>query len=641
MEVAHQEWREGNTSVTLRLLESTKPDQRGWEYDYLKRLCHSDLMTLTDHKGFVNSVAFNADGSEFFTVSEGIVKVWDTKTGANPRDFRCFSLTSVSFSQDRSQLIGGDAILDTKNGMVIRRLPAVGKSGIYHCSLSPDRTQAIALDGPLGNAVVWDVKSGNVIRTLKYSEAPYPTRDTAWFSPDGSHVITMALDRARLWSVASGEKVREFIGGPLSTNPFSPDGSKIVTASRSGTNAANVWDVKSGNLFKSIVGHRDSVTSAAFNAKGSVLLTGSRDGTARTFDVQSGWPGYIFRGHTSPVLSVAMSPDGSRIVTGSENRTVKVWDVRSDAECRHQGQSDVGDVSPDGSMAVSKQPFYVIDTETGKYITESKLTKWASDGFYAAAFNADGSKVVTAGRDQPLRIWNVKTAEAVPIPTAHTKTITSTAFSRNGKHVACGSVDMTATIWEVPSGRLISTLRGHSGAINALAFSPDGSKLVTASADKTARVWNIESGECLRTFPGHSASVNCVAFSSDGKWVVSGAGYVGFKDVLARLDANDTTARVWDPMTGAELFVLRGHTGTVRSCSFNKQDSRILTGADDATARLWDAKSGAELLILRHKDMGVRFVSFSADGTRIFTAEDFYSGLRIWDARPVGSTASK
>jgi WD40 repeat protein len=79
----------------------------------------------------------------------------------------------------------------------------------------------------------------------------------------------------------------------------------------------------------------------------------------------------------------------------------------------------------------------------------------------------------------------------------------------------------------------------------------------------------------------------------------------------------------------------------VRSCSFNKQDSRILTGADDATARLWDAKSGAELLILRHKDMGVRFVSFSADGTRIFTAEDFYSGLRIWDARPVGSTASK
>ena len=46
MEVAHQEWRENNVAATLALLESTRPELRGWEWRYLHRLCHSDLLTL-------------------------------------------------------------------------------------------------------------------------------------------------------------------------------------------------------------------------------------------------------------------------------------------------------------------------------------------------------------------------------------------------------------------------------------------------------------------------------------------------------------------------------------------------------------------------------------------------------------------
>ncbi len=46
MEVAHQEWREANVGTTLALLESTRADLRGWEWRYVHRLCHSDLLTL-------------------------------------------------------------------------------------------------------------------------------------------------------------------------------------------------------------------------------------------------------------------------------------------------------------------------------------------------------------------------------------------------------------------------------------------------------------------------------------------------------------------------------------------------------------------------------------------------------------------
>ena len=44
IEVAHQEWREDNVAAARALLDSTRADLRGWEWRYVHRLCHSDLL---------------------------------------------------------------------------------------------------------------------------------------------------------------------------------------------------------------------------------------------------------------------------------------------------------------------------------------------------------------------------------------------------------------------------------------------------------------------------------------------------------------------------------------------------------------------------------------------------------------------
>src|SRR4051812_649091 len=46
MTVAHQEWRDNNVAATVALLDGTPADLRGWEWRYVHRLCHSDLLTL-------------------------------------------------------------------------------------------------------------------------------------------------------------------------------------------------------------------------------------------------------------------------------------------------------------------------------------------------------------------------------------------------------------------------------------------------------------------------------------------------------------------------------------------------------------------------------------------------------------------
>jgi hypothetical protein len=86
MQVAHQEWRDNNVAATVALLEGTPTDLRGWEWRYVHRLCHSDLLTLKGHTGPVLSASFSRDGSRIVTAShDRTAKVWDAKSGAELR----------------------------------------------------------------------------------------------------------------------------------------------------------------------------------------------------------------------------------------------------------------------------------------------------------------------------------------------------------------------------------------------------------------------------------------------------------------------------------------------------------------------------------------------------------------------------
>ena len=67
----------------------------------------------------------------------------------------------------------------------------------------------------------------------------------------------------------------------------------------------------------------------------------------------------------------------------------------------------------------------------------------------------------------------------------------------------------------------------------------------------------------------------------------------------------DSTVRLWDAASGAELKVLRGHEEWVRAAAFSPAGDRIGSGADDGMVRVWDAASGEELLVLRGHGGGV------------------------------------
>src|SRR5262249_50865705 len=91
--LAHQAWQGYHVDQADRLLDEClpaggRPDLRSFEWHYLKRLCHADLLTLSGHSLPVRVVAFSPDGGLLASGegsggsgTPGAVRVWDAAGG--------------------------------------------------------------------------------------------------------------------------------------------------------------------------------------------------------------------------------------------------------------------------------------------------------------------------------------------------------------------------------------------------------------------------------------------------------------------------------------------------------------------------------------------------------------------------------
>jgi WD40 repeat protein len=103
---------------------------------------------------------------------------------------------------------------------------------------------------------------------------------------------------------------------------FSPDGSRIVSASGDGT--ARIWDISDGGGSLVLSGHRGIVAWATFSPDGTRIVTASSDGTAMVWDVANGRP-LAELGHGAALSGAEFSPDGSRVLTTGLDAIAGIW----------------------------------------------------------------------------------------------------------------------------------------------------------------------------------------------------------------------------------------------------------------------------------------------------------------------------
>jgi WD40 repeat protein len=73
----------------------------------------------------------------------------------------------------------------------------------------------------------------------------------------------------------------------------------------------------------------------------------------------------------------------------------------------------------------------------------------------------------------------------------HTDTITALTISPDGQYLVTASRDQTLKIWHLPQRKLWQTLSIPQENITAIAISADSQAIATSSVEKTIKIWRI------------------------------------------------------------------------------------------------------------------------------------------------------
>jgi len=222
-----------------------------------------------------------------------------------------------------------------------------------------------------GNVTIWDVRNGGAPRAITAGKDAVMSLA---FQPSGSLLAAGNFDGSvTLWDSAHPAAPARLRTGDDKSSvravAFSPDGKSIAATQSSG---ALLWNVAQPDAQpRGVCKDVKDIRSLAFKPDGTMLLCGKADGRIVGAPLRQGRE-VTFSGHTASVNSISFNPRGDVFASGSADGTIRLWHI------------DKPEALPD-----------VISGQEG----------W----IWAVAFNADGSGVISGGKEPAIRLSDART----------------------------------------------------------------------------------------------------------------------------------------------------------------------------------------------------------------------------------------
>lgn len=511
--------------------------------------------SILDVGGSIGATSFSRDGKRLaaaiFKGQRQRLLVWDV-TGTTARQIR----TKCELERFTYQMA-----LDSDGSHIITIGQGVnGPSIVSVCEIANGREELL-IDSTAVSRVAFSPQGepalyGNMAAP---GESNLPT--TVYFPRSGRKVGLKPF---------SDPALTDFVG-------FGDDGSVIlILRDYEGVpNHNSIYVQSPDGEVRLFTGYRGIISSAAF-VDGQALVVTSTGRAIRLADARR-LPNFVaLRAHVRALEFVAFSPDDQTILTIGDDGKGRLWDAQT------------GRLSH--TLAI-----------TDEFLYEGRSSYYRPK---RAAFQADGTRLVTANEKGLIQTWDVKSGHPLcSVPGRATDTNDypfAVSFLTGGDHVlaAYSGID-SAFLYFFDSRTCTPTGKfNFDEKIGSLTFSSDGTAILTASSnphvyrlDKPElKLWSLSSLDLRSGLPIRLSSL---AIGSEAGQTLS----FSFDGLRMRAALGDDMGQLW-LFTGNSRVPLEKTAGDTRwilqlIVSANAGRVAALT---DRGARVWDSHSGKLLL---------------------------------------------
>ena len=482
---------------------------------------------------------------------------------------------------------------------------------------SPVADNLMVVAFPKGKIQVWDSIKKSTVNLMETQ-----TQVTAFDVSKQSQLIALGSDQSNskllLYRLKTRKKIadlgEDIVGNGVKRVEFSPSGTRLLVSDSDGR--LYCWK-KNGDRFEKSTAfsrlHSRPISDFAFSQDGKSFASISPDGLCLIWNWTNQWPVSAYQ-HSEALYAIAFRPtNGNRksvlacagasgeivLLNATEKNNFQEWKTISDPK------------------RLSKRKTQILIESFAAH--ESAIN--------CLAFNDDGSKLFSAGKDRVIRVWDVDNYKK-PQKTlrGHGEAIKNLRLVSSGKQVA--SISSTGNlrlvdIEEYEDQRVYS--RPGIDSSQFVRFSQSGNQFVVGDIHGKLTVWNRESKQYQE-----------LAFSDNlGK----GAKYLRKSGRLITSSANQFS--IWKD--GKSLFVSEaiGREGKFAVSSDEKWmvtggDGGLRNGENAQSTSLWNLETGKKIgdLLPKGDRYRVTAIAISPDNTLIAVATGSIEGIVfLFDAK--------
>lgn len=422
---------------------------------------------LAGHEDFITSLAFSSPPQNLVASgsADGSVRVWNLDGREEGAAYLLIGhlgrVTSVAFNNDNSLIVSG----------------------------SEDRTVRL-----------WSTFVRKEI--LKLRTEGHPVNVVA-FSEHDSHIVSGGEGGSvRSWQINRRTEGRTlYNNSPITAVAFHPHSNRLAVGGISGP--IKVWDPETRSVVE-LTGSTEGVNVLAFRASDGLLASGTYGGDVQLWNVDKrSLVGSFKIENEKPVWGLAFHPTAPLLAVGGQDKHVHLWNTLNGQEAvaplNHDGVSVWNlTFSSDGRLMASGGGDEKIRIwQTVDFQRRGTFTPANGDQLWGVPFDTSNQNLISGGLDREVRLWSVEQLLAGQSPDplesfkGHDGIIQSVAVNPDGVWVASAGSDHTVRLWNLKTKEAVR-LELHDRPVWWVAFNQDGTSFASGGLDNRVRIGNMK-----------------------------------------------------------------------------------------------------------------------------------------------------